>query len=126
MMGETFSDTVKEREKSQEAKYKLDEELRFKARSRRNKLLGMWAAARLGMTGEEAEAFAGDMVLADFEEPGAGNVVRRVAREFDKRGVEIAGRAIEDELERLYPIALEQIGRKFPDALDKDHEKVGG
>ncbi len=125
-MGETFTDTINEREKSQEAKYKLDEEQRFKAQSRRNKLLGLWAAKRLGMTKAETEEFAGEVVLADFEEPGVGNVVRRVAGEFDKRGVEIAEQEIQLELERLYPIALEQIARKFPDALDKDHEKVGG
>ena len=124
-MGETFSDTINEREKSEEAKYKLDEELSFKAQSRRNKLLGLWAAERLGMTKVETEEFARDVVLADLEAPGVGNVVRRVAREFDKRGVEIAEQVIQDELERLYPIALEQIARKFPDALDKDHEKVG-
>ena len=125
-MGETFTDTINEREKSQEAKYKLDEELRFKAQSRRNKLLGLWAAERLGMSKAETEEFARDVVLAEVEAPGAGQVVARVAGEFAKRGVAVSEQAIHDESERLYPIALDQISGEFPEALDKDHERVGG
>lgn len=124
-MGKNFSDTIREREKSQEAKYKLDEELRFKAEARRNKLLGYWAAERLGMTHSETETFAKEVVIADLEEPGVGDVIRKVLKDFEKRGVAMSEETIQGELDRLYPIALEQISSEFPSALGKDHEKVG-
>ena len=63
----TFFD---DREKGFEAKYKHDQELQFKVFARRNKLLGLWAAQKLGLGGEAAEAYAKDVVKADFSKPG--------------------------------------------------------
>jgi hypothetical protein len=62
-----------------EKKFAHDEELRFKATARRNKALGHWAAAKLGKLGEEADAYAKSVVMADFEEAGDGDVLRKVA-----------------------------------------------
>ena len=62
-----------------EKKFAHDEELRFKATARRNKALGHWAAAKLGKSGEEADAYAKSVVMADFEEAGDGDVLRKVA-----------------------------------------------
>ena len=62
-----------------EKKFAHDEELRFKATARRNKALGLWAAAKLGKSGEEADAYAKSVVMADFEEAGDGDVLRKVA-----------------------------------------------
>jgi hypothetical protein len=66
------------REEGFEKKYALDEEQKFKAEARRNKLLGLWVAEKLGMSGDEANAYAREVVAADFEEAGDGDVVRKV------------------------------------------------
>ncbi|OHC75355.1 MAG: hypothetical protein A3G18_03985 [Rhodospirillales bacterium RIFCSPLOWO2_12_FULL_58_28] len=124
-MNGSYADTMREREKSHEAKYKLEEELRFKAEARRNKLLGIWAAERMGMTGAETAAYAKEVVIVDLNESGVGDVVGKVFRDFEKRGVKLTANDIRVELDRLYPIAFKQISTEYPEALDKDHERVG-
>ena len=79
--------TFDEREKAFEKKFALDEELRFKATVRRNKLLGLWAAEKLGLTGAEADAYAKDVVRADFQKPGDEDVVAKLRQDFDAKGV---------------------------------------
>jgi len=71
--------TFDERENAFENKFAHDEEMKFRAVARRNKLLGLWAAELLGKSGEDAEAYALDVVKADFEEAGHEDVVRKVA-----------------------------------------------
>ena len=71
--------TFDDREHAFEAKFAHDAEMQFKAEARRNKLLGLWAAEKLGKTGEDAEAYAREVVKADFEEAGHEDVVRKVA-----------------------------------------------
>ena len=71
--------TFDDRENAFENKYKHDEEMQFKAEARRNKLLGLWAADLMGKTGAEADAYAKEVVIADFEEAGHEDVVRKVA-----------------------------------------------
>jgi hypothetical protein len=75
--------TFDEREAAFERKFAHDEELRFKALARRNKLLGLWAAEKLGKSGAEAEEYAKAVVLADFEEPGHEDVFRKVRGDLD-------------------------------------------
>ena len=65
----------------------MDEELKFKAMARRNKLLGLWAAEKLGKTGADADAYAQEVVRADFEEAGDNDVFRKVRADFDAAGV---------------------------------------
>ena len=79
--------TFNKREEGFEKKFAHDEELKFKAYARRNKLLGLWAAAQLGKTGADAEADAKEVVLADFEEAGDSDVVRKVAADLKSKGV---------------------------------------
>ena len=119
-------DIFDEREKSYEAKYKLDEERRFKAVCRRNKLLGLWAAGRMGLDGADAEAYAREVVVADLDAPGDDDVVGKVLGDMNRRGVAVTPEEIAAQLERLFAIALEQITNDYPAALDKDHEQVGG
>ena len=69
-----------------EKKFAHDEELRFKATARRNKLLGHWAASRLGKSGAEAEEYAKSVVLADFEEAGDDDVIRKVKADLEQGG----------------------------------------
>jgi hypothetical protein len=71
-----------------ENKFAHDEALRFKAISRRNKLLGLWAARQLGKSGAEAETYAGTVVMADFEEAGDEDVIRKVVSDLDAAGVQ--------------------------------------
>lgn len=79
--------TMKDREEGFERKFAFDEELRFKATARRNKMLGLWAAEKLGKTGEDADAYAKQVVIADFEEAGDGDVVRKLRTDFEAAGV---------------------------------------
>ena len=118
-------DAFDKREEGYEAKYKLDEELRFKAESRRNKLLGLWAAERMGMTDAEAEAYAKEVVHADFQAPGTAAMIAKVIKDLEERGVEATAEEIEAEMQHLYAVAVEQIAKDYPAALDRDHRRVG-
>ncbi|MCB2129871.1 MAG: DUF1476 domain-containing protein [Rhodobacteraceae bacterium] len=71
--------TFDDRENAFESKFAHDEEMRFKAEARRNKLLGLWAAGLLGKTGDDAAAYAKDIIAADFEEAGHEDVVRKLS-----------------------------------------------
>jgi hypothetical protein len=79
--------TFDKREEGFEKKFAHDEELRFKAYARRNKLLGLWAADLLGKTGPDADAYAKEVVLADFEEPGDNDVLHKVTNDLAAKGV---------------------------------------
>jgi len=79
--------TFDERESNFENKFAHDAQLQFKAEARRNKLLGLWAAELMGMTGEAAQSYAVDVIKSDFEEAGHEDVVRKVAADLgDKAG----------------------------------------
>jgi hypothetical protein len=75
------------REEGFEKKFALDEEQKFRAEARRNRLLGLWAAEKLGITGEAATAYAKEVVAADFEEAGDGDVLRKVMADFAAKHV---------------------------------------
>ena len=79
--------TFDKREEGFEKQFAHDEELKFKATARRNKLLGLWAAEKLGLGGADAEEYAKSVVLADFEEAGDHDVLRKIRRDFDAKGV---------------------------------------
>src|SRR5438094_148231 len=98
-----------EREKDFEARFKHDQELAFKVTARRNKLLGLWAAGHLGFTGPAAEAYAKDVVAADFSRPGDSDVVEKVAKDFAGKGVKLGASAITEELKRCAIEAKKQI-----------------
>jgi hypothetical protein len=79
--------TFDKREEGFEKKFAHDEELRFKANARRNKLLGLWAAEKLGVSGDAANVYAKDVVMADFEEAGEEDVFKKVRTDFDAKGI---------------------------------------
>ena len=99
--------TFDKREEGFEKKFAHDEELRFKANARRNKLLGMWAAEKMGLTGPAADAYAKEVVVADFEEAGDDDVFRKVRKDFDAKGV-----AMSDQDIRKTMIDLMALGRR--------------
>ena len=81
--------TFDEREKSFEKKFAMDQELRFKAEARRNKLLGEWAGAKLGLTGPALEDYVRAVRKADLAEKGDEDVFRKVRKDFDEKGVQV-------------------------------------
>ena len=81
--------TFDKREEGFEKKFALDEEQKFKAEARRNRLLGLWAAEKLGITGDAANAYAKEVVAADFEEAGDADVLRKVMNDFTAKGVAV-------------------------------------
>jgi len=92
-----------------EKKFAHDAELKFKAEARRNKLLGLWAAEKLGKTGEDADAYAKEVVAADFEEAGDEDVFRKIRADFDAAGVQQSDHQIRRTMEELLAEAVRQI-----------------
>ena len=101
--------TIKDRKDAFENKFAHDAELRFKAEARRNKLLGLWAAEKLGKTGDDAEAYAKEVIAADFEEPGDEDVFRKVRGDFDAAGVEQSDHQIRRTMDELMVKAVEEV-----------------
>ena len=98
-----------DREKAYEKKFAHDAELKFKASARRNKLLGLWAAEKMGMTGDDVEHYAKGVVLADLEEPGDEDVFRKVRSDFDDAGIDQSDHQIRRTMEELMDEAVAQI-----------------
>jgi len=101
--------TFDNRKDAFENKFAHDEELRFKAESRRNKLLGLWAAGLLGKTGADADAYAKEVIAADFEQAGEEDVFRKVRRDFDAAGVQQSDHQIRRTMDELMQQAIIQI-----------------
>jgi hypothetical protein len=118
-----MKDTLRERGKSHEAKYKLDEELKFKAVARRNKLIGLWAAERLGLNAPKAVTYAKEVVGAGLA--SADGVVDKMAKDFHDRGIEIGAEEIRGEMTRLLAVARDQVANEYPQPLGPDHARVG-
>lgn len=101
--------SMKDRENAFENKFAHDAELRFKAEARRNRLLGHWAAELLGKTGEDADAYAKEVIRADFEEAGDEDVFRKVRGDFDAAGVAQSDNQLRRKMDELMAEAIEQI-----------------
>ena len=104
--------TFDDREKGYENKFVHDENLRFRANARRNKLLGLWAAEKMGMTGDDAAEYAKAVVKADFEEPGEEDVFRKIRADFDANNVAQSDHQIRRTMEELMGEAVRQIERE--------------
>jgi hypothetical protein len=101
--------TFDKREEGFEKQFAHDEELRFKATARRNKLLGKWAAERLGLGGTEADAYAKDVVMADFEEAGDDDVFRKIRADFDGKGLKLSDGEIRSQMVELMAQAIAEV-----------------
>jgi hypothetical protein len=97
------------REEGFEKKFALDEEQKFRAEARRNRLLGLWAAEKLGITGEAATAYAKEVVAADFEEAGDGDVLRKVMADFAAKHVALTEQAIRAKMSELVAVAAAEV-----------------
>jgi len=97
------------RREGYESKFAHDQDLKFKATARRNKLLGLWAAEKLGLSGAEADAYAKEVVKSDFEEAGEDDVFRKVRKDLDAKKVAVSDHVIRRQMEELMATAVEQI-----------------
>ncbi|MEX6634454.1 DUF1476 domain-containing protein [Hyphococcus lacteus] len=98
-----------DREDKFEKKFAHDAELRFKAEARRNKLLGLWAAGLLGKTGAEADAYAKEVIKADFEEAGDEDVFRKIRADFDAANVEQSDHQLRRHMAEFMTEAVQQL-----------------
>ena len=101
--------TFEDREKAQEAKWAHDHEATFKISARRNKLLGLWAAEQMSLSGGAADAYAREVVQSDFEETGSEDVYRKVIGDLKGKGVETSEHRVRREMERLLEVARTQV-----------------
>jgi hypothetical protein len=101
--------TFDKREEAFERQFAHDEELKFKAEARRNKLLGLWAAEKLGKSGADADAYAKEVVAADFEEAGDGDVLRKVLGDLTANGAAITEAEVRAKMSELLTTAVAQI-----------------
>jgi hypothetical protein len=86
---------------SHEHKWAFDEEIRFKAMARRNKLLGLWAAHEMGLSGEPAEDYAKTVVVSDLKEPGEEDVFRKVKNDLSAFGAPVGDEVIRQKMHAL-------------------------
>jgi hypothetical protein len=121
-----MSDPFRDLEQSREAKFKMDEELRFKALCRRTRQLGLWAAENMGMTGTTAEGYSRSLIRQSLDSPATATVVGVIARDFSALGVKHTEADIAMMAERFYDCAVKQLTTEFPKALGFDHVPIGG
>jgi hypothetical protein len=101
--------TFDKRAEGFEKQFAHDEELKFRANARRNKLLGLWAAEKLGLTGTAADAYSKEVIAADFEEAGDEDVFRKLRKDFDAKGVSQSDHQIRRTMQELMATAVAQI-----------------
>lgn len=101
--------TFDDREKGFESKFALDQNLEFKAAARRNKLLGMWVAELLGKSQDEAQEYAKEVIISDFEEAGDDDVFRKLRADLDVAKVEQSDHQIRRKMDELLELARDQV-----------------
>ena len=101
--------TFDKREEGFEKQFAIEEELKFKADARRNKLLGLWVAEQLGLSGEAAAAYAKAVVAADFEAPGDHDVVHKVTADLAAKGITIQETQLRTKMGELMAQAIAQL-----------------
>jgi hypothetical protein len=108
-MGQDMTTTFDKREEAFEEKFAHEEEIAFKAQARRNKLIGLWAAEKLGLSGAAAAAYAGDVVAAALDAPGGDAVPSKLRKDFDAKGIVQSDHQIHRTMEELLAKALADI-----------------
>ena len=101
--------TFDKREEGFEKQFAVDEELKFKVTARRNRLVGLWAAEQMGITGDAAQAYAREVIKADLAQPGDDDVVQKIRADFDAKGVDQSDHQIRRKLTELMGEAIGQI-----------------
>jgi hypothetical protein len=101
--------TFEDREKEFEARFKHDEELRFKVTARRNRLLGLWAAEKMGLSGDAADAYAKSVIAAEFDKGGDKHVVEKVLADLTAKGQAVTAAQVQFELNHFAETAKQQL-----------------
>lgn len=101
--------TLDDRAKGFERKFAHDEEMQFKAEARRNKLLGLWAAEKMGISGDAAEAYAKEVIVADFEEAGDEDVYRKISGDFAAKNIGVPEAEIRAKMSEFLLVAKGQL-----------------
>ncbi len=104
-----MADGFEDREKAYEDKWAHEQALRFKVAARRNKLVGLWAAAELGLSGEEAEAYAKTVIAADLKGSRDAHVFQKVRSDFDAANLTHSDHVLHRKMEELLAVARDQI-----------------
>ena len=101
--------TFDDREKGYEKKFALDQEQLFRAHARRDKLFGLWAAGKMGLTGADADAYAKSIVAEDIKEPGDGDILRKVTADLAAKGVKMPANELMGKLDEFFGTAKQQV-----------------
>jgi hypothetical protein len=101
--------TFDKREEGFEKRFALDEEQKFRAEARRNKLLGLWVAEELGLSGAAADAYAKEVVAAEVEDAGAAGVLRKVMRDLSAKGAAMTEAQVRTKMDKLTALAVAQV-----------------
>ena len=104
-----MSDTLKDKERGEEFRFGMSQELQFKIEARRNRLLGEWLASKFGFTNDDAAAYVKKVIGYDLEEPGDEDVVRNVMKDIEGQGGLISEEEVRSEMSRLYAVASKQV-----------------
>ena len=104
-----MADSFSKREKGEERKYEMDQQLLFKAESRRNKLLGLWLAEIFGLTGDDANNYAKEVVIADMDEPGIEDVMRKVMKDIGEKNAPVTEVQVRAKIQELESVAIDQV-----------------
>lgn len=103
--------TLDSREKAFEAGFQHDQEMAFRIRTRRNRLLGFWAAELIGLAGAAADAYAGDLVAAGIKQPPGPAVTRKVRNDLEAHGVNLSAHRLGRKIEALERLARKQVSK---------------
>ena len=106
---ENMSESFGDRQKGFEAKFKMNQETEFKVDARRNKLLGLWLAEKLGLPESQHDSYAKEVIVADLEEPGDEDIMRKVRKDIEQHKADITDSDIRLKLDEFYKDAIEQI-----------------
>jgi hypothetical protein len=101
--------TFDDRERTEETRFKHTQELTFKARNRGNRMFGMWVAEQLGLSGEAADSYAKDVVVADFESPGDDDIFTKVRADLAAKSIQVSDHTLQKHLQEFRDVALQQI-----------------
>ena len=102
-----------DRKAEQEARYVYEENMSFAVEARTSKLFGLWGAEKMGITGDEAEAYAKEVIAANLEEPGFDDIYRKVRGDFDTKGLtDITEAEMREEIHKAYLEAKQQMGEE--------------
>ncbi|MGV6801618.1 MAG: DUF1476 domain-containing protein [bacterium] len=101
--------TFDERDNRFENEFAHDEELKFKIEARRDKLVGLWLAEKMGLTGDAASHYAREVIVSDLEEPGEEDVIRKLMADIKAKGLSLTERQVRDKMAELLSVAKQQI-----------------